>query len=88
MGGDAGPGIVVAALARSVLRHPAAKFLLHGDEAQLAPLLAKRGKLAERVQIRHAAEQVRMEDKPSLVLRRGRNTSMWHAIESVKLKEA
>ena len=88
MGGDAGPGVVIAALGRSVLRHPTAKFILHGDEAQLAPLLAKRAKLGPRVSIRHAAEQVRMEDKPSVVLRRGRNTSMWRAIESVKNKEA
>jgi glycerol-3-phosphate acyltransferase PlsX len=88
MGGDAGPGIVVAALVRSVLRHPAVHFILHGDEAELAPLLAKRGKLSERVAIRHTAERVRMEEKPSLALRRGRNTSMWRAIESVKKKEA
>ena len=88
MGGDSGPGIVVAALARSALRHPLAKFILHGDEAALNALLAKRGKLAGRVAVRHSAEQVRMEDKPSLVLRRGRNTSMWRAIESVKNKEA
>ncbi|HEY0302992.1 MAG TPA: phosphate acyltransferase PlsX, partial [Rhizomicrobium sp.] len=88
MGGDAGPGVVVAALVRSVLRHPAVKFILHGDEAELRPLLAKRGKLSERVTIRHAAERVRMEEKPSLALRRGRNTSMWHAIESVKTREA
>ncbi|MEI9886721.1 MAG: phosphate acyltransferase PlsX [Rhizomicrobium sp.] len=88
MGGDAGPGVVVAALARSVLRHPGVKFILHGDEAELKPLLDKRGKLAERVVIRHAAERVRMEEKPSLALRRGRNTSMWHAIDSVKTKEA
>ena len=88
MGGDAGPGVVVAALGRSVLRHPTAKFILHGDEAQLAPLLAKSAKLGPRVSIRHASEQVRMEDKPSTVLRRGRNTSMWHAIECVAKKEA
>ena len=88
MGGDAGPGIVVAALARSVLRHPAVKFILHGDESELKPLLAKRGKLSERVTIRHASERVRMEEKPSLALRRGRNTSMWRAIDSVKTKEA
>ncbi|MGZ5940132.1 MAG: phosphate acyltransferase PlsX [Rhizomicrobium sp.] len=88
MGGDAGPGIVVAALVRSVVRHPAVNFILHGDESELKPLLAKRGKLAERVAIRHTAERVRMEEKPSLALRRGRNTSMWRAIESVKKKEA
>src|ERR1700690_3602051 len=88
MGGDAGPGIVVAALARSVLRHPAVRFILHGDEAELKPLLAKRGKLAEKVTIQHTTERVRMEEKPSPALRRGRNTSMWRAIESVKKKEA
>ena len=88
MGGDSGPGIVVAALARSAIRHPNVRFLLHGDEAVLKPLFARRAKLLERVEIRHAAERVRMEEKPSQALRRGRNTSMWHAIESVKDGEA
>ncbi len=88
MGGDAGPGIVVAALARSVQRHPSVKFILVGDEAQLKPLFAKRAKLLERVSLRHAPERVRMEEKPSLALRRGRNTSMWRAIEAVKNDEA
>jgi glycerol-3-phosphate acyltransferase PlsX len=88
MGGDAGPGIVVSALARAALRHSQVRFLLHGDEAVLTPLFAKRRKLLERVTIHHASERVAMEDKPSHVLRRGRNTSMWHAIESVKNKEA
>jgi glycerol-3-phosphate acyltransferase PlsX len=88
MGGDEGPGIVVAALARSAVRHPSVQFLLHGDEAQLKPLLGRRSKLKNRVEIRHSAEVVRMEDKPSHVVRRGRNTSMWRAIESVAKKEA
>ncbi len=88
MGGDAGPGVVVAALARSVLRHPQVRYILHGDETELQPLLAKRGKLAERVIVRHTTERVRMEEKPSLALRRGRNSSMWRAIESVKAKDA
>ncbi|MEI9993487.1 MAG: phosphate acyltransferase PlsX [Rhizomicrobium sp.] len=88
MGGDAGPGVVVAALARSVVRHPAVRFILHGDEAELKPLFDKRAKLLERITLRHAPDRVRMEEKPSLALRRGRNSSMWRAIESVKAKEA
>ncbi|HWA30531.1 MAG TPA: phosphate acyltransferase PlsX [Rhizomicrobium sp.] len=88
MGGDAGPGVVVAAVGRAVVRHPNVKFLLHGDEAELAPLTAKRTKLRDRFEIRHAPERVRMEDKPSQIARRGRNTSMWRAIESVAKKEA
>jgi len=88
MGGDAGPGIVVAALARAVERHPGVRYLLHGDEAALKPLLERRAKLSTQVEIRHSAERVRMEDKPSIALRRGRNTSMWRAIEAVAKKEA
>lgn len=88
MGGDAGPGVVVAALARSVQRHPLAKFILHGDEAKLKPLFARRGKLLERVTIRHAPDRISMEEKPSIALRRGRNSSMWRAIDSVKNGEA
>src|SRR5258708_19741927 len=87
MGGDAGPGVVVAALVRSILRHPTVDFILHGDDTELKPLLARRSKLAGRVATRHTSERVRMEEKPSLALRRGRNTSMWRAIESVKNKE-
>jgi phosphate acyltransferase len=88
MGGDAGPGIVVTALAHSLIRHPGVRYLVHGDEAVLKPLFAKRTKLAQHVEIRHSAERVRMEEKPSQALRRGRNTSMWRAIESVAKKEA
>ena len=88
MGGDAGPGVVVDALVRSAQRRPGVKFLLHGDEAQLKPLLETRSKLAQITEIRHSAERVRMEEKPSIALRRGRNTSMWRAIECVAKKEA
>ena len=88
MGGDEGPSVVVAALARSVLRHPAVKFILHGDEAELKPLFEKRAALLERTTIRHTPDRVRMEEKPSLAVRRGRNSSMWRALESVKNKEA
>ena len=88
MGGDAGPGIVVAALLRTLQRHTSVQFLLHGDEAQLNPLLARHAKLKGRVTVRHTTGRVAMEDKPSHVLRRGRDTSMWHAIESLKQCEA
>ena len=88
MGGDAGPGVVVAAVARAVVRHPGARFILHGDEAELKPLFAKRAKLLSAVEIRHCPDRVKMEDKPSQIMRRGRNTSMWRAIESAANKEA
>ena len=88
MGGDAGPGIVVTALMRTVQRHPGVQFLLHGDESQLNTLVARHPRLKDRVSVRHAPDRVSMEDKPSHVLRRGRDTSMWHAIDSVKTGDA
>jgi glycerol-3-phosphate acyltransferase PlsX len=88
MGGDAGPGIVVTALMRTVQRHPGVPFLLHGDESQLNTLVARHPRLKDRVSVRHAPDRVSMEDKPSHVLRRGRDTSMWHAIDSVKTGDA
>ena len=84
MGGDAGPGIVVSALLKTILRHPDVQFILHGDEAQLQPLLARQPKLKGRATIEHASARVSMQDKPSHVLRRGKDTSMWHTIQSVK----
>jgi phosphate acyltransferase len=89
MGGDAGPAVVVSALVRSIQRHPAVKYILHGDETVLNQLLAKRkSKFAGRVSVRHAASRVAMDDKPSFALRRRRDSSLWHAIESVKSGEA
>ena len=88
MGGDAGPGVVVTALLRTVQRHLHTNFLLVGDEKILAPLLARHPRLKTRVTVRHAPDRVAMEDKPSHVLRRGRETSMWRAIEAVKTGEA
>src|SRR5438874_2694882 len=88
MGGDAGPGIVITALLRVAQRHPGTFFLLAGDEPVLNALLAKHPRLKDRVAVRHAPDRVAMEDKPSHVLRRGRETSMWRAIELVKNGEA
>jgi glycerol-3-phosphate acyltransferase PlsX len=89
MGGDGGPSVVVSAVGRSVQRHPRVKFILHGDETALNTLLKRRLiKITHRVSVRHAEAYVRMDEKPSLALRRGRKTSMWRAIESVKNGEA
>lgn len=88
MGGDKGPAAVVAGLLDSARANPDADFLLHGDEAVVAPLLARHRELAARVTLRHAPRTVAMTDKPSQVVRHGDGTSMWATIESVKRGEA
>ncbi len=84
MGGDRGPSAVVDGMARMAGANPDARFLLHGDEAVLAPLVGRHGVLAGRVEIRHAAGVVSMEDKPSQVMRHGKGTSMWSALAAVR----
>src|SRR6056297_3586870 len=88
MGGDTGPATVVAGIAHSAKKNPELGFILHGPRKTLAPLVAKRKSLAGRCEIRDASEVVKMEDKPANVLRQGRETSMWSALESVRNGDA
>lgn len=88
MGGDNAPEAIVHGAALALLRHPYVKFLLHGDEAQLNALLDARQDLKSASTVVPAEDQVSMEDKPSEAVRRGRNTSMWRAIDSVRQGEA
>lgn len=88
MGGDQGPAAVVAGCSLSAKANESISFVLHGDETQLKPLVAKRPELAGRCDVRHAAEVVSMEDKPSQVVRTGKDTSMWSTIEAVRSGEA
>jgi phosphate acyltransferase len=89
MGGDAGPDVVIPGAALAVIRHPEIRFELFGDEARLAPLVAQHPKLQMASAIRHCEVSVAMDDKPSQALRRGRGkSSMWKAIEAVKLGTA
>ncbi len=83
MGGDKGPATVVAGLSMFLKGAPDARAILHGPHAELAPMLAKR-KIADRVEIWDATEIVEMTDKPSHVLRNGKKTSMWSAVEAVR----
>ena len=88
MGGDEGPAAVVAGCSISAQANPDIAFILHGPKAELEPLVSKRSDLAGRCDIREAAGVVTMDDKPSQVVRTGKDTSMWSAIESVRSGEA
>ena len=88
MGGDEGPAAVVAGCSLSAKLNSDIAFILHGDSEQLTPLVSKRRELKGRCEIRHAADVVTMKDKPSQVVRTGKDTSMWSAIEAVRTGEA
>lgn len=88
MGGDRGPAAVVAGCADSAKQNPDLHFILHGPADELEKLVAKRKTLAGRYQIVDAAGVVSMQDKPSHVMRHGKDTSMWSALESVRSGDA
>jgi len=84
MGGDRGPATVVAGMSKFAARTPGVRFIVHGDAAKLRVLIAKRRPLAGICEIRNAERVVAMDDKPSQVMRNGKGTSMWGAIDSVR----
>ncbi|MBL6429407.1 MAG: phosphate acyltransferase PlsX [Maritimibacter sp.] len=88
MGGDRGPAAVVAGLGKSARKNKHIGFILHGDKDEVEPLVAKRPELKGICEVRHAEGVVTMTDKPTQILRTGKNTSMWSAIDSVKNGEA
>ncbi len=88
MGGDNAPASVIDGIAKRAKSDPDIRFLLHGDTAAIEKLLAKRRILEGRVEIRHADEIIEMDAKPSVAVRRGRGSSLWRALESVRDGEA
>jgi len=89
MGGDFGPKVVIAGIAKALERHPDVTFVLYGLRAECEPYLQKFPKLRERSVFHDCELAVAMDEKPSQALRRGRYVStMWRAIEAVKHGEA
>jgi glycerol-3-phosphate acyltransferase PlsX len=87
MGGDLGPASVVAGMAKSAQKNPEIRFIVHGPRDELEQLVARR-KLTKICEVRDASEVVTMDAKPSYVMRNGRGTSMWSAIDAVRNGDA
>ena len=88
MGGDAGPATVIAAAEIAHERYPRLRYRLFGDEAIIAPLLAKAKRVAANAIVVHSPDVILGTDKPSVAVRRARTTSMGMGIAAVKAGEA
>ncbi|MGA0531533.1 phosphate acyltransferase PlsX [Hansschlegelia sp. KR7-227] len=89
MGGDHGPDVVAPGAAIALARKPDLTFLFVGDEARIRPLIDRDPALKAASEILHTDVAVRMEDKPSVALRKGRyKSSMWLALDAVKQRKA
>ncbi len=84
MGGDFGPEVIVPGAAQALEKVPGVSFLFFGDEAQIAPVLAKHPALKTVSTIVHTDKKISSADKPSAAIRASKDTSMRLAIEAVK----
>ena len=89
MGGDHGPSVVVPAALQILAESPRLCIILVGDESILKEELsthkqAGTSSISSRLSIRHASQQVAMDEKPSIALRTKKDSSMRVAINLVK----
>jgi len=84
MGGDNAPESVIHGAAISASQLSNVKFNIYGDKRKLAPLIEKYPQLQGRHEFFHTEDAIDNHEKPSNALRRGRNSSMYLAITSVK----
>ena len=87
MGGDLGPSEVVLGIAKLSAINPKARFIIHGDLPTLSKLVEGKS-IHDKCRIVDAKDIVSMDQKPSYIIRHGKNTSMWSAIQSVRMGEA
>ena len=84
MGGDVGPAAIVAGAARAHRKDRSLTFHLYGDEALIAPEIARHPGVAAAITIHHASDSIAAGEKPSQAIRRARTTSMGMTINAVK----
>ncbi|PHR56810.1 MAG: phosphate acyltransferase [Robiginitomaculum sp.] len=91
MGGDYAPDIVINGV-EYFLKHTNKnrnpRFLLHGDKHKIEKLLEKAPLAKANCEVCHTDSVIAMDAKPAMAMRRGKGTSMWNAVESVKLGKA
>ena len=83
MGGDSGPGVMIAGASRALKRDSTLQFTFYGDETQVRDEVAKHSNLGPAT-IVHSPEAIGGSEKPSQAIRRARTTSMGMAINAVK----
>jgi glycerol-3-phosphate acyltransferase PlsX len=88
MGGDHGPAVVIPGAALALERHPHLEFLIFGRSDAVATYLDQSPRLKARARIQHNDQVIAMDAKPSQALRRGKGTSMYSALESVRDQQA
>lgn len=91
-GGDNSPSAVIDGMALFFKRNKNLKlnikFLLFGNSSLIEKELKKYSRLPLCYEIIRTDKKIASDEKPSIAVRRGKDSSMWMAIESVKEKRA
>ncbi len=86
MGGDGSPKKIIDGLIHSHKKNKEIFFKIFGDKEKIEQLIGNNIK-KDNFQIIHTSNRVKSTDSPLEGAKRGKDTSMWLAIESVKKKE-
>jgi glycerol-3-phosphate acyltransferase PlsX len=84
MGGDRAPQIVIEGADKAALLDAGVNFLFFGNSNKILPIIQNCRNLSGRYEIIHTEEFISSDEKPSIALRKGTNSSMRLAIDSVK----
>lgn len=85
MGGDFGPPVTVPASLECLQENPELTLILVGDEATLSELLAQNHHpFTDRLSIKHASQQVAMDENPLRALKDKKDSSMRVALNLVR----
>jgi glycerol-3-phosphate acyltransferase PlsX len=87
MGGDGSPKKIVDGIIHHYKDNKDVYYKIFGDENKILPLI-KDKILENSYKIFHTDSLVKSTDSPLEAAKRGKNTSMWKSIESVKSKES
>lgn len=92
MGGDRGCEMTVPAAVQLLQSDATVRLILLGDrdklESAIKTVSSKGSEYLQRLEVRHASQQIEMTDSPSKVIRGKRDSSMHRAIELVAEGEA
>ena len=87
MGGDNSPNKTIDGIIHNHNKNTNVFYKIFGDEKKISDLIGNKIK-NDFYEIIHTTDVVKSTDSPLEGAKRGKNTSMWLAIESVKKKEA
>ena len=87
MGGDGSPKKTIDGIVHHHKKNKDVFYIIFGDKTEITPLIDDKI-LKENYEIFHTDNSVKSTDSPLEAAKRGKDTSMWKSIESVKSKES